>query len=312
MAELLFEVAQDLSLRERVDLEMAARVEEVCRRYGMPVIETLCVFGLRDRLTLDILLEGQASPDENGRWYRDLCHACGTTLGKPSITVSGCRTHIHVSEKTRYTVLFGSAQLNCHAERLCGDAFERFYDRNGRFCVVLSDGMGTGGRAAVDGAMTAALAGRMMQAGFKSESILRVLNSALIMKSEDESLSTLDTLTIDLYTGRVENRKAGAAPSFLCSRGRVSRIQSTTLPIGILRDLDTEEYVDHVSGGDTLVMISDGVVSDDSDWLEEMIARAWKRKEDAETLAREIVSQARLRQGTEQGDDTTALVLQIV
>ncbi|MGN0172142.1 MAG: SpoIIE family protein phosphatase, partial [Acutalibacteraceae bacterium] len=230
---------------------------------------------------------------------------------KPTVSKSGYLTRIRISEKPRYSVKFAGAQLNCRRERLCGDAYEQFYDHEGRFCLVLSDGMGTGGRAAVDGAMTAALAGRMMQAGFGVPSILRIINSALIVKSGDESLSTLDTLRIDLFTGRLESQKAGAAPSFLYSCGRVTKISAATLPIGILRDIEAAEHFDSVTSGDWLIMVSDGVISDDSAWLEALISRLMKRDTDPQTVAREIVAEARERQGEEHSDDTTALVLQI-
>jgi len=36
-----------------------------------------------------------------------------------------------------------------------------------------------------------------------------------MIKSEDESLSTLDVTSVDLYTGRVTVRKAGAPITFI-------------------------------------------------------------------------------------------------
>jgi len=209
------------------------------------------------------------------------------------------------------TARFGSAQLNCGKEKLCGDAFEQFYDNEGRCCVVLSDGMGTGGRAAVDGAMTSALAGRMMQAGFSFSSILRVINSALIIKSGDESLSTLDALQLDMYSGYLKGLKAGAATSFLYSEGRLTCITSSSLPIGILHDVDVQEYEEYVKRGDVIVMVSDGVADDDTTWLEELICRLSEEEKDENVIASEIVFRARERQEEGRTDDTTALVLRI-
>lgn len=101
----------------------------------------------------------------------------------------------------------GSAQLSCTGEKLCGDAFESFQDSSGRLVAVLSDGMGSGGRAAVDGAMAAGLTSHLMQAGFGPDSVLRMVNAALMVKSGDESLATLDIASINLFTGRLESLK---------------------------------------------------------------------------------------------------------
>lgn len=109
-----------------------------------------------------------------------------------------------------------------------------FRTGSGRMVTVLSDGMGSGGRAAVDGAMAVGLTSRLIKAGFGADSVLRLVNSALMVKSGDESLATLDVASVDLFTGRLESLKAGAAVSLLRSMGRVSRIEKASLPVGIL------------------------------------------------------------------------------
>ncbi|MBR5135094.1 MAG: SpoIIE family protein phosphatase, partial [Clostridia bacterium] len=152
---------------------------------------------------------------------------------------------------------------------------------------------------------------RMMQAGFSYESILRIINSALIVKSGDESLSTLDAVQIDLFTGYARGLKAGAADSFVYSNGRLTHITSSSLPIGILRDIDANEYEECLSYGDVFVMVSDGVVADDCAWLEELICRLASEGADETEMANEIVFHARERQEADRTDDTTALVLRI-
>ena len=58
--------------------------------------------------------------------------------------------------------------------------------------MILSDGMGTGPRAALDSAMASGLMARLVKAGFGFQSALRLVNSSLLLKSRDESLATLD------------------------------------------------------------------------------------------------------------------------
>ena len=64
----------------------------------------------------------------------------------------------------------------CHAackikngQNVCGDSFSLMPLPGGKYLAALSDGMGSGGRAAVDGAMASSLTARLMQAGFPRE-----------------------------------------------------------------------------------------------------------------------------------------------
>ncbi len=310
MAVLLSEIAEDFVQSERVDEQTGARIEAVCARYRLPVREIVCLVGRRNRMVVEMLLEGDTVPNTDTKFHKDLCRACGCTLDAPTITKNGFFTAVRFTEKPRLQVRFGSAQLNCENEKLCGDAFEQFYDRDGRFCAVLSDGMGSGGRAAVDGAMTAALAGRLLQAGFCYNNTLRIINSSLIVKSKEESLSTLDVVQIDLFSGYLQGLKAGAPPAFLYSRGRVCKITSSSLPIGILRQVDAHTFNEYVDKGDVLVMVSDGVADDDTTWLEELIVHLAQQETSEKAIASEIVFRARERQ-KDHTDDTTALVLRI-
>ena len=312
MASLLTEISQNLIASQRVDMETASRVEQVCARYRIVCLQTLCMIGKGNRMIVEVLVHhGTVLPDENSRFHRELCTACGCELAKPSVTAGDDVTKVRWTQRPRFTVRFAGAQLNCHREKLCGDAYDSFYDSEGRCCVVLSDGMGSGGRAAVDGAMTAALAGKMLQAGFCFENVVRILNSALIVKSGDESLSTLDILQIDLMTGKLSGMKAGAAPSYVFSNDKVTTIKATSLPIGILSDVDVARFEDHVKKGDVIVMLSDGAAGEDGDAIEELIVTLCKQGADERKLANEIVFFARERQGREHSDDTTALVMKV-
>jgi len=312
MASLLSDLSGDLACMERTDEQATSRIRRICERYKLPVVQAVCRIGRRNRITAQLLLEGDNVPPAGARFYRELADACGCDFAAPEISKAAFMTRISLMQAPKFTFRLGSSQLNCRTETLCGDSFEQFCDHDGRYCVVLSDGMGTGGRAAVDGAMTAALAGRMLQAGFHYDSILRIINSSLIVKSGDESLSTLDAVRIDPYTGAVRGLKAGAAPSFLFSDGRLTRVEATSLPIGILKDITCEEYDEQLRKGDVFVMISDGVAEGDTEWLEELICRLAVRGTDEKTIASEIVFTARERQGEERGDDTTALVIRVV
>ena len=53
--------------------------------------------------------------------------------------------------------------------------------------------------------------------------------------------------------------------------GRVSRIEKSSLPVGILRDIHFERSTDTLTDGDILLLLSDGEVSEGVAWVEEAL-----------------------------------------
>ena len=151
-------------------------------------------------------------------------------------------------------------QISGTLEEACGDCFDSFFDGKGNFIAVLSDGMGKGEKAAIDGAMAATLFSRLIISGFSFPCALRLVNSAMLVKSHDESLATLDILKVNLYDGKSVIYKAGATVSLLYRNGKVSEIKKSAMPIGILRQAEFATINGGLRNGDVLVMMSDGAV----------------------------------------------------
>ena len=141
---------------------------------------------------------------------------------------------------------------------VCGDCFDSFYDGKGNFIAVLSDGMGTGSRAAIDGIMASSMFSRLIVSGFSFPCALRLVNSAMLVKSREESLATLDILKLNLYTGQAVIYKAGATVSLLVRQGKVTEIKKSAMPIGILRQAEFGMVHGGLKNGDILIMMSDG------------------------------------------------------
>jgi stage II sporulation protein E len=310
MSDMLDELAQDLSRTEQVDADAASRVTDVCEEYGMAVQDAVCLLGRGGRMTVEILASDTGVKLNKLKWQNAIQDACGKELDHPVVTRLGDSVKITMTEKPLLTVKSCSAQLQCAGQRLCGDAFEIFTDGTGKWYSVLSDGMGNGGRAAVDGAMASGLTARLIQAGFGPDSVMRMVNSALMVKSGDESLSTLDIMELDLFNGKVEFRKAGASPTLLCSMGRVSKIEKSSLPIGILREIRAERSEDTLVDGDIILMCSDGVYSAGTEWVEELLGNFDAKTGDLKKLAEDIASTARSKQKDHQ-DDITVIAIQV-
>ena len=309
MSGLFSQFATDLSTLKRVDTDTAARILDVCEQYRMPIVDAVCLTDANGRITVEMLSEDTALHGDVDEWLEQIDSICGKSFCRPVITPLGSGSKVTLHQATRYTVSIGAAQHICDGETVCGDAYEYFGDEEGRVHVILSDGMGSGGRAAVDGAMTAGLTARMLGAGFGMDSIVRMLSSALMVGAQDETAATLDVLTLDLFSGDIRLTKAGACSTLLVSRGRVSRLHTETLPIGILQDSLYEQLDERLADGDVLVMMSDGVAPDGDEWLTQ-----WLEQDppcpDMDAFAQLVIDRALCRQG-DHADDITVLAVRV-
>lgn len=308
MGALLTDLATDLQRPGQVDVELSGRVLAVCRDYGMPVRDALCSRRQGNRLTVEILMGNIGVPLNGGRWLKEIQEVCDRNFAPPATVECGRDVRVTLTEVPRYAVEIGIAQRCCDGEKLCGDAVDSF-SIHGRTVVVLSDGMGSGGRAAVDGAMSVGLTARLWKAGFSPNSILQTVNASLLVKSRQESLATLDVVAVDEFSGRVDSYKAGAAASLLCCGGRVSRMERTSLPVGILPDVAFEHSHDWLTEGDILLLVSDGALAGGMAAVETLL-QDFPKEEGMQALADRVVSAARAAE-TEHPDDVTAVAMRL-
>ena len=126
-----------------------------------------------------------------------------------------------------------------------------------------------------------------------------------------ECSAGIDLMEIDRYTGEARFIKSGAAPSFVIRGGRLFRLCSKTVPIGILRALDAEMIRFSLEAGDVIVMVSDGVSGEfeDSAWLCDMLASPSAAHARPEDLAEKILRAASA--AAPRRDDATAAVVKV-
>ena len=90
-------------------------------------------------------------------------------------------------------------------------------------------------------------------------SVIKMINSAMIVRSGEESLATLDIAVLNLYNGNVEFYKAGAAASITMKHNKLLKIEKPSLPVGILGSVKFEKIELNLRDGDSFVLMSDGV-----------------------------------------------------
>lgn len=231
---------------------------------------------------------------------------CGREFDPPTVVSNDRGNLITLSEKAVFAIDYGIAQHSRRGAKICGDSGDIFTDGRGSAVMILSDGMGTGGRAAVDSAMASGLMAQLIKAGFGYDCSLKMVNSAMLFKSVDESLATIDAANIDLFTGRIDMYKAGAAPTVIRQRGYTGKAECASLPAGILREVKFDCAGVNLAKGDIVVMMSDGVSADGVEWISREIGQ-WQG-DSAQQLAERLADMALRRAEAGHEDDITVMV----
>lgn len=303
---MLGEISDDLSGGEKYDTKAATALSAALKNIGLMAVECGCKTDRFGRMSVEVRVRKASGVKLNRmRILNVACSVLEREFEPPIINGNGDDIMIHLGEKPDYTVVSGVAQINSAGATVCGDAYNCFEDSKGRFIILLSDGMGTGGRAAVDSAMASGLMSQLIKAGFGFESALKILNSSMLFKSTDESLATVDIACIDLFSGHTTLLKAGAAPTVVVRSGKVARAESSSLPAGILRDTAFDRADISVKEGDILVMMSDGAVTGGTDWICNEIKNF---DGDVQALAEHIAQKAVLLRDDGHADDITVIV----
>lgn len=309
VSDILSDLSKEFKNTMKCDTESAERIITQLKTLGAIPIECVCLVSGGGRMSVELELSAKGEKLSKGTLMREVSKCSGKRFDLPSVNCEGDRIRAALCEMPVFDVEVGSDQHIANNGKLCGDCLDYFNDGFGKTYAVVCDGMGTGGRAAVDGNMAVSVMGRLLRSGLSADSSLQIVNSALMVKSEDESLSTLDLTGIDLYTGKVTLKKAGAPATFIKKNGRVMVREMPSLPVGILNGVKFSSDTVNLSSGDMIVMVSDGVITGDEKWLEKLI-RSWNRGSTQE-LARAVVDEAIKRRGESPDDDITALAIRI-
>lgn len=241
----------------------------------------------------------------------------GKKFNKKDMTcdlIHGRICSIKLKEAERYQVATGISRMN-KSGTVSGDNYSFIELRDGKFMLALSDGMGTGPKAALESNTTITLLEKFLYAGFDKDVALKAINSMMLLKSNEETYSTIDMTVINQYTGEVEFVKVGAVSTFIKHEDEVQIIKTGTLPIGILSNIDVELVKKKLKDGDFLVMVTDGVLDCNKDivdkekWLADMILNINTRN--PQKLAEDILQSCLEANGGAAPDDMTVMAAKI-
>lgn len=306
ISSMLNDLATDFETCEQFDNSAAENSAAALKNLNIHIDECSSRVDKFGRMTLEFKLKKTPELVINKLQVMKLVSiVCERDFDVPQVSEVGGDIFITLNERADISVDFGAFQFCANDGKMCGDAYKSFNDSKGHFVMVLSDGMGTGGRAAVDGAMASGLMSRLIKAGFGYNCSLKILNSSMLFKSTDESLATVDIASIDLFTGVTELYKAGAAPTIVRRCGKTGKAESSSLPAGILREISFDKATIKCKVGDIIVLMSDGATSEGTDWIRAEI-EAW-RDGNARDLAEHLCVGARRRRTEKREDDITVM-----
>ncbi len=286
---MLEDLAFEFDEAEIFDSSASVKIRRVLGEYEIYPLNISAIEDKFGRMRVEILTDGMSAGLNNPKLTAEIGKACNRYFDKGKITNFKEETMLSFSEKPNYRLSVGFAQHSAEG-RLCGDTVKILNDNKGHSILIISDGMGKGSRAALDGAMGAGLLSKLLNAGFGFDSALKVVNSALLVKSNDESLATLDIANIDLFTGKCELFKAGAPASYIIRGENLTRCELSSMPAGILRGIEFARRTAVLRLDDTVVLMSDGITDIGDERLETLLKAA--NDFEPQYLAEYIVSKA--------------------
>jgi len=222
---------------------------------------------------------------------------------------------LRLVEANKYQILTGVSKRSKYPDEACGDSCTSMPVKDGKYMLALSDGMGTGVKAANESSAVIGLLETLLEAGFKVDVSMRTVNSIMMLRSESDLFATADVCVVNLLSGSAIIVKTGAVSSFIKHKDHVKVIKAPNLPIGVLNELNIEEIQIGLADDDIFVMVSDGVLApedktgDPDEWFANILARFDTRN--PQELAELLIEEAIRQSNGILSDDMTVMVSRV-
>ncbi len=279
-----------------IDNTLCERVTQLLSSVGYGS-HSVTVYGKRKNNIIVHGLELSSAGTGVRKLREKLEHLCGFSMCEPTFELGQSTVSMSLSRRRIISARYAYTSKNAVGEqKICGDTISIFENKNDYFYILISDGMGSGTEAALASGISALFVQKMLSAGNKIETTLRMLNSFLRSKgnsSSAECSATIDLLQLDLLKSHATFIKSGAASTFCRRKDKIFSLSAKSIPIGILRAVDAKQLDFDVMVGDRIIMVSDGVTSGDTEcpWLLELLSNSWNDNFDimVKTIAEKAV-----------------------
>lgn len=242
--------------------DIEKQVKEEILANGIKIKDALIILNRNKKYEITIITNRS---NRNKDWEDTIIKIINNTTGRKfkieynhySIEQKECT--IKLKEEYKYRVVAATASV-AKEKGVSGDNYSVMEITDGQYLLGLSDGMGSGRAAHNESIATIELLEEFIRSGFEKEIAIRMINSVLILKSNEESFSTMDMAIVDMYSGVTEFVKIGAATTFIKKKNYVEVIGSSSFPVGILNKVDIETHKYQLHDGDMIIMVTDGIL----------------------------------------------------
>lgn len=290
------------------DETLSEYVREALEEFGAKAPSASVFYDRDGRMFIECYCSGTVT-EKGNKLSERLCEITDRELDEPVSVTFGGMTRLCFHEIPVYSAEIGRAAVSGR-DGASGDSDAVFYDGLGNLFMLLSDGMGSGVRAAVESRMTVSVMTRAIRAGLGADTAVRLINRLLMTKSPEEIFATADMLKINLFTGKTEALKLGAAQTFLKTNGTVKTVESWSSPLGIVGSCEICRRTAALSDSDEAVMITDGITEDCFPRVRELMLSIGVT---AQECAERIIAEAEKNkeENLYRQDDKTVLVVKI-
>ena len=308
VSALLDSLCEDINDEVKFDMEIAAAVRSAAVACGFENVDTCCVINSMEKMMLEVSVKVPYDKTEIKNLGKQINLICKREFELPEVENYGTSAKLIYREKYEYKIVSAGVQFNAGGEKYSGDSFTTFQDDKGYFYAIICDGMGTGAKAALSSNLAVSLLEKLIKSGFGINAAVNTVNTSLISKSGEESSVTLDMVVFDLFTGRAEFYKCGAADTVVKRNGKIVDVGFCSLPLGILGNCEIGSGNGTLSCGDIIVMHSDGVREDDEPYLKKQLKKF--DNGNVRNFTAELCENIR-RSQPEKNDDMTVLTLAV-
>lgn len=156
ISDMLSDLAFEFDQAECFDAKTAGKLRRLLGESEIYPKNISVILDKFDRMRVEIACDDPAPGLSSPVLQARISKTCGRSLEAGQVTRYGSESLLTFNEKPLYCLSVGYAQYAAEG-RLCGDTVKVARDGRGHQILIISDGMGRGSRAALDGAMGAGL-----------------------------------------------------------------------------------------------------------------------------------------------------------
>ena len=218
--------------------------------------------------------------------------------------------------KDKHSLQIGIAKSTKDGSSVSGDTSIQTKLDDGKYLLAISDGMGSGPDARKSSKIAIKMLERLLSAGFKKDTSIKLINSTLAnVMNEEDMYATLDITILDLYAENMEFVKNGACPTYVKRNKDVQVLKNISMPTGILENIDLVVYDKDIQKGDIIVMCSDGIIESNNEYQNKELWLKYLLEEinvnDVQKIADIIISEAIDNDFGKEKDDMTVIVAKV-